>query len=581
MRQRSLLPSSLAALLLAACVESGPPGAKPPTVTNVGLVTQPSELAGDGDLWLVAAREFEAGGRDLDQDGDALDQVVFVVDLARGTSRNSSLALSKAGASLPLAVGGRIAAFAASEGSGGGRDLNGDGDALDDVLFVHDGASGTTRGLGLALAAGAQPEVGDGLVAFAVGEAAQGDGDLNGDLDQDDDVLHVFDRATGETTNTRLPVSSRLFLGGGRVAHLEPESADENGDGDALDLVLHVFDPATGEDLSSGLASDGLAPLEADGVWLLAVPEVAQGGADLSGDGDALDAVLHVFDPRTDFARNLGLVCPGPGCAVASRPAGARETFAFLARESEGVGAPSGDSAGPGAAPSDLNDDGDFLDDVAFTYDPRTDKLSNTRRAAVLPLVFVGSSLGFRALESGQQLDLDEDGDLLDAVAFVFDPFAAKATNLRQDAIDLRGSEDFLLLARPEGTSGVDSNLDGDKNDVIVHAFDRRSGLTTDTKIASVDAFGATASEILLYVSESSERRDLNADRDLSDEVFVLFDVPSKTSLSLNLAGGADEARFASFSPSGKLVLLGNERSQGSDLDGDGDLSDQVFHRGE
>jgi len=245
-----------------------------------------------------------------------------------------------------------------------------------------------------------------------------------------------------------------------------------------------------------------------------------------------------------------------------------------LARETDGQGA---------AAPDDfdLNQDGDLLDDVAFTYDPRTDKLSSTRRAAVLPLVFVGSSLGFRALESGQELDLDGDGDLLDAVAFVFDPFAAKATNLRQDAIDLRGSEDFLLLARPESTSGLDSNGDGDRSDVIVHAFDRRSGLTTDTKIASVDVFGATASEILLYASEAGEGRDLNADRDLADEVFVVFDVPGKTSMSLNLAGGSDAARFASFSSSGKLVLLANERAQGTDLDGDGDLSDQVFHRGE
>jgi len=551
-------------LLLGACTESGVPGDVPPTVTNVGLVTRPTELAGDGDLWLVGAREFEAGGRDLDQDGDAFDQVVFVVDLKSGTTRNTSLAISTASAALPLAVRGRLAAFAASESSSGGRDLNADGDAFDDVSFVHDAATGTTRGLALALPAGALPVVGDGLVVFPVSEAAQDGTDLDGSGSAAGDVLHVFDRTTGETTNTRLAVTSRLFLGGGRVAHLEVESADENGDADALDLVLRVFDPVTGDDLSSGLASDGNEPLAADGTWLLAVPESAQGGADLDGDGDSLDAVLHVFDPRTGFVRNLGLVCAAPGCAVASRPASARASFAILARES-GL---------------DRNGDGDLLDDVAFTYDPRTDRLTNTRVAAVAPLVFVGSSLGFRGLESAQGADLDGDGDLRDAVAFVTDPFTGKTTNLRQDAVDLRGSEDFLLLARPESTSGVDSNEDGDRSDVIVHAFDRRSSLTTDTEIASVDAFGASASEILLYVSEDSEGRDLNGDRDLQDEVFVLFDVPSKTNLSLNLAGGADESRFASFSRSGRLVLLANERSQGTDLDGDGDLSDLVLHRG-
>ena len=38
-------------------------------------------------------------------------------------------------------------------------------------------------------------------------------------------------------------------------------------------------------------------------------------------------------------------------------------------------------------------------------------------------------------------------------------------------------------------------------------------------------------------------------------------------------AGGADEARFASFSPSGRLVLLANELAQGSELDADGACS--------
>jgi hypothetical protein len=89
--------------------------------------------------------------------------------------------------------------------------------------------------------------------------------------------------------------------------------------------------------------------------------------------------------------------------------------------------------------------------------------------------------------------------------------------------------------------------------------------------------FGASASEILLYAGEAGEGRDLISDRELEDEIFVRFDVPER-GVSLNLAGGADEARFASLSPSGRLVLA-NKLAQGSDLDVDGDLFDQVFHR--
>lgn len=572
MLQRSpCLPSCLAAsaLLLGACTESvDAPAAAAPTVTNAGLVAEPAELAGDGDLWLVAAREFEAGGRDLDQDGDALDLVVFVVDLVRNTTQNTALAVTSP---LSFAVRDGLAAFAASESAGPARDRNGDGDVNDDVLFVYDSASGRTRDQALALTPGTRPAVGDGLVAFSVSEAAQGGVDLDGDGSATGDVLHVFDGASGTSTNTRMAVASPLFLGDGRVAYLAfesmLESGDENGDGDALDLVLQVFDPATGTNQSSGLASDGAAPLVADGVWLVAVPERAQGGLDANGDGDVEDAVLHVFDPRTEFVRNLRLACPGPGCAVASRPMKGQASFGILAQE-DGV---------------DRNRDGDGLDAVAFTYDPRADRLRNSGVAAVLPLVFAGSSFAFRGLEAAQDEDLNGDGDLLDAVAFL-DPLAGRTTNLGQDALDLRGSEAFLLLARAESTSGsdsngVDSNRDGDRADVVVHAFAPATGRTTDTRIASRDVFGASASEILLYVGEADEGRDLNGDRDLADEVFVLFDVPAAASASLNLAGGTDEARFASLSPSGRLVLLASELAQGTDLDADGDLSDQVFHR--
>src|SRR5262245_12091454 len=121
------------------------------SLVNLGLVAQSSGLAADGDLLLVAAREFEAGGRDLDQDGDAFDLVVFVVDLAGGTTLGTGLALDVSTPALLAAVRGPLAAFAASERSSGARDLNGDGDANDSVLFVHDARDHGTRDLGLAL----------------------------------------------------------------------------------------------------------------------------------------------------------------------------------------------------------------------------------------------------------------------------------------------------------------------------------------------------------------------------------------------------------------------------------------------
>src|SRR5262245_58976596 len=102
----------------------------------------------------------------------------------------------------------------------------------------------------LAFAAGNPVEldsVGE-LVAFSVDEQAQGQGSLNGDLDALDEVLFVVDLAHGTTTALGA-AGAHAFVG---------ESAGE---------------------------------------WLLlTLGEQANGGADLDGDGDALDFVLHVFD---------------------------------------------------------------------------------------------------------------------------------------------------------------------------------------------------------------------------------------------------------------------------------------------
>lgn len=87
----------LPALTLACARTSETPVQSNESVTSLGLAAQASELAVEGDLALVAAREFQAGGRDLDGDGDAFDRVAFLVDLATGTARNTGLALDATG----------------------------------------------------------------------------------------------------------------------------------------------------------------------------------------------------------------------------------------------------------------------------------------------------------------------------------------------------------------------------------------------------------------------------------------------------------------------------------------------------
>src|SRR4030095_7823596 len=73
-------------------------------------------------------------------------------------------------------------------------DLNADGDRDDLVVEVHDLDTGITSNLARATVGIAG--IDDALVAFVVFESMQGQ-DLNGDLDADDVLLQIHDLATG------------------------------------------------------------------------------------------------------------------------------------------------------------------------------------------------------------------------------------------------------------------------------------------------------------------------------------------------------------------------------------------------
>ena len=234
----------------------------------------------------------------------------------------------------PSALAARTAvpAFLVNESEAG--DLNGDGDSADSVLHVFDARQRLTLNLGLAAASVCRtilgppffictpvsPVVGRTVVAFLVGEAAQSESDLNGDGDAADDVLHVYNAATGAIINTRLA-----------VAH---------GIGRDVSSFIYPVEPV--------VAGDGIA---------LLVGEVEQGETDLNRDGDAEDAVLHVIEAKAGEILNLELAA-----ATVLGPFGSRNPISpqldgqrvtFVAGESEHGGV-------------DLNGDGDVDDQVTY-----------------------------------------------------------------------------------------------------------------------------------------------------------------------------------------------------------------------
>ncbi len=172
--------------------------------------------------------------------------------------------------------------------------------------------------------------VGRKLIAFLVGELAQGETDLNGDGDASDDVLHVYYATTGAIVNTRLAVAHGIgrdvssytypvmpVVAGDGIALLAGEreqgETDLNLDGDSADAVLYLIEPRSGEILNLELAAATvLGPFGArNPIWLqldgqhvtFVAGESEQGGVDLNGDGDADDQVAYSLNVQNGRLR--------------------------------------------------------------------------------------------------------------------------------------------------------------------------------------------------------------------------------------------------------------------------------------
>lgn len=192
-----------------------------------------------------------------------------------------------------------------------GDDVTGDGDSLDILLGYLDVEGGGPRttlcpALDVATNDGAvaflRPEASGGAPNCPVGQPIDAGVDLNGDGDADDLVVHYWD---GSQPVENLPQSFRpgiaataLALSDDAIVALVPESGEGrgslNGDADEEDQVVHVYSFATRKWWSTGEAGIGIT-LRGQ-VLAFLMPEAAQGGLDLNGDGDTRDRVLRVYN---------------------------------------------------------------------------------------------------------------------------------------------------------------------------------------------------------------------------------------------------------------------------------------------
>lgn len=559
-------------------------GASAQSITNLGLAGTPivgarNAVAKDAVAFVIS----ESGqGLDLNGDGDLGDGVLHILRTDSGTTTNTGIAVRGSGSGLSrIQLGGRLCLATADEAAYGpaGSDLNLDGDVSDQVFAVYDLATGVRTTLGLA----ARPaEFGAGLrltegddVLLPVQESGQGV-DLNGDGDLADLVLHRWRAGSGTPINLGMAVVERVRNGGGTalfVAFELGQGADLNGDGDLQDYVVHALDLVTGVVTNLGLAT---THLDSDGDLFAIVAREADAGpgTDWTGDGDANDYALFAYVGTSGSLRNLGSPVNLPSLSSAYLAVGGSRV-AWAARET---------NAGAGI---DWNGDGDAQDLVLHTFDARTGVTRNAGiavpfdSAAYRPL-FAGDLVFTLVSEASQGgADRNGDGDAQDLVAATFDARTGlvRSTGLASppDAGTPVSSRAIVAFAVDEAAQGQqDLNGDG-RISRIAASIDRPQGTTRVQPGPGPLTLGlrVLGDTIAFGVPEDGAGQDLNGDGDTNDIVLATWAglAGPQTNQGLALAGSLFESTRSAIAFS-----VAEAGQAATDLNGDTDATDLVVH---
>ncbi|MCC6405671.1 MAG: hypothetical protein IT453_00795 [Planctomycetes bacterium] len=528
-------------------------------LTNLGRAAVDVRLVGTHGLLRLS--ESAQNATSLNGDGDALDEVLATYDVASG----ELLVLGKAlDAAAPVRFDGDYAWFFVDEAAHGPSDLNSDGDK--DDLVLHVGPFGSAQALNLGLAAVVTSLVVDGAHAtFAVREGKQGNTDLNGDGDKSDDVWFVFDASSATLHAVGLAIDgATLAIAGDYVVAGVNENdegkLDLNGDGDVSDAIAHVFDRAHGSVHSLGQAVT--SAVISGSTAVLRVSESNNAGLDLNGDGDTTDSVLVSSDLETGISASLGL-------AVAAAPVlEGPWLVAVVAEAAQGAG--------------DLNGDGDTnaADKVLHLVDLTDGSVVNSRLAistSVSPLfVTDGQRFAVWVDESAQaKQDRNGDGDTVDLVIGVFDAGSATSVNLGTIGKFSGGEGARALVYVNEMAQGAgDLNGDGDVFDDVLYALDAaaKSGVSLGVATEPSLAAAVAGDRIAFVVSEDAQGVDANQDGDQLDSVMVIqpFGSGSLAGASLAVGGLAYAGNF--------VLALVDEGGEDVDLNGDLDHADRVAH---
>lgn len=281
-----------------------------------------SNIRSSGSRVVFVASEVDSAATDLNGDGDAIDVVLTEMNAITGATQFIREARNTFGGVFFDLSGSRVA-YPTSEpwllSQGLPADRNGDGDALDSVMTVRDLATGVVDH-GRAVQGSPWFRLFGDFVGYDASESAEKltDLDFNGTK-----FGHVFivDRFLGDSRSSFAGQSMALptlVAGGsgaaGRMLVLFSESVakrDFNGDGDTTDSVPFDIDLSAGTQRNLGVGVDYAVPSPTH--VALTVSE-SQQGSDLNGDGDSVDVILEI---STAAPGQSGVVANyGAGCST-------------------------------------------------------------------------------------------------------------------------------------------------------------------------------------------------------------------------------------------------------------------------
>jgi len=314
-----------------------------------------------------------------------------------------------------------------------------------------------------------------------------------------------------------------------------------NGDADATDAVLFWIDLPSDTRRPIGAVYAGAA--FAGPLGIASVRESQQGATDLNGDGDATDGVLHSFDGTS--TTNLGM---------AGRVFSARGRYAMV----------TGDESEQGV---DLNGDGDTLDRIVHLFDGDTGALHSLGVSTSWGIV-LGSELAIVLVQESTQgpTDLNGDGDTLDTVPLVVElaTHTGSFLPLALDGTTPTCEGPLVGFAVSEAGQGLDGNGDGDLADVCAVYYDHATRSTHATGVAVAPIGMDMVHNVRVGSGFGAFRSDTGR--------LTLFDPVTAATTDAGIFGQDPEVR-------GRWVAtLVSENATGSDLNGDGDQSDQVVH---